>query len=90
MSEKQTLAIGKGKPGPGRKKGEPNKINGELKTMILEALDEAGGVEYLKEKAKDTRTASAFLTLIGRVLPMTIAGDQKNPVRIEFGWTNEK
>lgn len=48
--------------------------------MILAALDHSGGVEYLVERANDPRTASAFLTLIGKVLPMTIAGDPNNPV----------
>jgi hypothetical protein len=63
-----------GKPGPGRPKGAQNKINKELKEMILQALDGAGGVEYLQERAKDPRTASAFLTLVGKVLPMTVQG----------------
>lgn len=74
MSEKQTLAIGKGAPGPGRKKGVPNKSNAALKDMILQALDGAGGVEYLQARAEDPKTASAFLTLVGKVLPMQVTG----------------
>jgi hypothetical protein len=77
MAEKQSIAIsGKGgkRPGAGRKKGVPNKATKELKEMILSALDGAGGVEYLQERAKDPRTASAFLTLVGKVLPMTVQG----------------
>lgn len=58
--------------GKGRKKGTPNKVTGELKEMILAALGEAGGVEYLKAQARDTPTA--FLALVGKVLPMTVAG----------------
>lgn len=68
------------KSGPGRPKGSTNKATKELKEMILAALDQSGGVEYLVERANDPRTASAFLTLIGKVLPMTIAGDPNNPV----------
>lgn len=68
------------KSGPGRPKGSTNKATKELKEMILAALDHSGGVEYLVERANDPRTASAFLTLIGKVLPMTIAGDPNNPV----------
>jgi hypothetical protein len=71
----------------GSRKGIPNKITGELKTMILEALDEAGGVSYLKARAKDPRHAAAFLGLIGKVLPMTIAGDPDKPVKVEFSWS---
>ena len=72
--------------GPGRPKGVPNKTTGQLKDMILNALGNAGGAEYLEARANDPRTASAFLALIGKVLPMTIAGDSENPQRIVFEW----
>lgn len=62
------------KSGPGRPKGAANKVTKELKEMILSALDGAGGVEYLQERANDPRTASAFLSLVGKVLPMTVQG----------------
>lgn len=66
--------------GPGRPKGVPNKVTGDIKNMILEALSNVGGAEYLERKANDPRTATAFLGLVGKVLPMTIAGDPKNPL----------
>lgn len=66
--------------GKGRPKGAPNKVTKELKDMILGALDQSGGVDYLVERANDPRTAAAFLGLVGKVLPMTIAGDAKNPL----------
>lgn len=59
-------------PGPGRPKGQPNKMTKELKTMILEALDKAGGVTYLATQAKTN--PKAFLSLIGRVLPLQVTG----------------
>lgn len=62
------------KSGPGRPKGTPNKATKELKEMILGALEQSGGVEYLVERANDPRTASAFISLIGKVLPMTVQG----------------
>lgn len=68
--------------GKGRPKGATNKATRELKEMILQALDGAGGVEYLQRKAEDPRTASAFLSLIGKVLPMQVTGDPNNPVGI--------
>jgi len=68
------------KSGPGRPKGSQSKLTKDLKEMILQALDNAGGVEYLERRANDPRTASAFLTLVGKVLPMTVAGDPENPV----------
>jgi hypothetical protein len=66
------------KSGPGRPKGAQNKVTKELKEMILSALDGAGGVEYLQARAQDPRTASAFLTLVGKVLPMTVHGAGPN------------
>ena len=66
----------------GRQKGTPNKLTGELKGMILTALDKAGGVDYLRRQADESPTA--FLALVGKVLPMTISGDSENPVKIEF------
>lgn len=70
------------KRGPGRPKGATNKATAQLKDMILKALDESGGVSYLVERAQDPKTATAFLSLIGKVLPMQIAGDPDNPVGI--------
>lgn len=69
---KVTTKFGKGNPG--KPKGAVTKVTKELKEMILQALSNAGGVDYLERKANDPRTAAAFLGLIGKVLPMTIAG----------------
>lgn len=62
----------------GSRKGVPNKVTKELKDMIHRALDEAGGVSYLKECALNPRTASAFLSLVGKTLPMTVKGPGEN------------
>lgn len=67
------MMAGKGDPKTGgRKKGTPNKVSGTLKEMILTALDDSGGVEYLKRQAKEN--PQAFMTLVGKVLPMTMQG----------------
>lgn len=60
--------------GPGRPKGVPNKQTREIKEMITTALAEAGGVAYLIDRAHDPKTASAFLTLVGKVLPLQVTG----------------
>lgn len=57
----------------GRPKGSPNKTTTALKEMILEALDRKGGAEYLVGQAEKNPTA--FMALLGKVLPMTVAGD---------------
>lgn len=69
-------------PKGGSRKGVPNKINADIKSMILTALGNAGGATYLEERANDPRTAAAFLGLVGKVLPMTIAGDPNTPLRM--------
>jgi hypothetical protein len=75
--------IGKGTPGPGRPKGSQNRATKALKEMILTALDEAhegGGTEYLKLQAIDNPTA--FLTLVGKVLPLQVAGEMDHNVKV--------
>lgn len=67
------------KTGGGSRKGRPNKLTADVKAMILAALDQAGGTQYLLTQAQSN--PNAFLTLVGKVLPMTVAGDPANPVR---------
>lgn len=72
---------GKGRPKTGgRQKGTTNKLTADVKAMVLEALDQAGGVSYLLTQAQSN--PNAFLTLVGKVLPMTVAGDKDNPIQI--------
>src|SRR5215831_5318405 len=54
----------------GRVKGTPNKLTASVKTMILGALHELGGTQYLVEQGR--ANPSAFLSLVGRVLPMQV------------------
>jgi hypothetical protein len=76
QSPKNTGKFGKGNPG--KPKGAVQKNTKELKDMILTALSNAGGVDYLERRANDPKTAAAFLSLVGKVLPMTIAGTGDN------------
>lgn len=75
-------SAGKRQPKGGSRKGRPNKVTRELKEMILGALDDAGGQQYLAERARDPRTASAFLTLVGKVLPLAVTGADGGPVQV--------
>jgi len=71
---------GKGQPKTGgRKKGTPNKVTGDVKAMVLDALERAGGVDYLLTQSANN--PNAFLTLVGKVLPLTVAGDPTNPLQ---------
>jgi hypothetical protein len=58
--------------GAGRPPGAKNKITRELKDVILGALNAAGGQEYLARQAAEN--PGAFLALLGKLLPHTIAG----------------
>ena len=66
------MAKGGKRPGAGRKAGVPNKLTATLKEMILGALNEAGGQNYLVMQAKENPTA--FLTLVGKVIPHEVTG----------------
>ena len=54
--------------GKGRPKGSLNKVTAAVKDMVAQALDKAGGVEYLVTQSRDNPTA--FLTLVGKIIPM--------------------
>lgn len=73
-----------GKPGPGRPKGIPNKNTTRLKDAILDAAEKAGGkgglLGYLTKQADANPVA--FMSLLGKVLPMTVAGDDESPLRL--------
>ena len=72
----------KGEKRPNQGKRGPNKENRALREMILQALNEqpGGGVEYLKIQAQEK--PAAFLTLLGKVLPLQVSGDPANPIQI--------
>ena len=62
----------------GRPPGSLNKVTVALKESILQALEDAGGKEgavgYLRRLAIDN--SSAFASLLGKVLPTTLAADE--------------
>lgn len=66
----------------GRKKGTPNKNTALLKDAILEAATLAGDKDgltgYLQAQAK--ANPGPFMALLGKVLPLQIAGDPENPM----------
>jgi hypothetical protein len=78
------MAKPKGSPKTGgRKKGTPNKTTALLKDAILTAAQLAGGgddglVNDLKTQA--SANPGPFMALLGKVLPMQIAGDEDSPV----------
>lgn len=73
MAEEPKVGPSRGNAGKGRRKGVPNKTTAAVKDMITQALDHAGGVEYLITQARENPTA--FLTLVGKVLPLQVNAD---------------
>lgn len=66
--------MAKGRKTGGRQKGTPNKMTATLKEMILNALDQVGGESYLVEQSE--RNPTAFIALLGRLLPSEIKASQ--------------
>lgn len=75
---------------PGRPKGSPNRTTALLKEAILKAAELVG--EDGKGKGKLTgyckflaaAEPKAFAALLGKVLPMQIAGEDGGPVVVEI------
>lgn len=67
----------------GRPKGVPNKLTGEVRAMILAALDAAGGQTYLERIARENPVA--FLSLLGRLLPHEVKAQAQlaSPVALQ-------
>jgi hypothetical protein len=68
----------------GRKAGTPNKTTALLKDAILKAATDAGNGDlagYLQRQAQEN--PAAFMALLGRVLPLQVAGDPDNPLVLE-------
>ena len=63
----------------GRRKGTPNKLNADVKAMILAALAAKGGQKYLEKQADANPTA--FLTLVGKIIPLQATGKDCGPIQ---------
>lgn len=75
--------------GPGRPKGSVNKTTALLKDAILKAADLAGGEQgltgYLQVQAVEN--PGPFMSLLGKVLPMQVAGEGGGPVKMVIEWS---
>jgi len=78
---------GGAREGAGRKKGVPNRITVALKEAILLALDKLGGPDYLVALGREN--SSAFASLLGKVLPTTLATSESNGGNVEIRFIRE-
>jgi len=88
MGQKPKVGLDRSKTG--RAKGTPNKTTKALKDAILMAAEATGCdgkgkdglVGYLKHVAASD--VKAFSTLLGKVLPMQVTGEDGGPVVVEI------
>lgn len=66
----------------GRKKGTQNKITAGLKAAVLGALEAKGGQLYLEQIAETH--PQVFCSLLAKILPLTLGGDQNQPIIYEI------
>lgn len=88
---KQVKSAGRPKPpaaGMGRKKGTPNKVTARIKEAVIMAAEEEGedgagkdGLKgYCRTLAREEK--KAFATLLGKILPTQITGEDGGPVEV--------
>lgn len=80
------LEAGRKKTG-GRQKGTPNKTTALLKDAIIQAAEIAGNrvgqdglVSYLVQQAVENPVS--FNSLLGKVLPMQLTGENNGPIQV--------
>ena len=66
----------------GKTRGRPKKKPLTVKDMLLSALQGAGGAAYLTKQAEEN--PRAFLSLLGKVLPMQVTGEDGGAVKMDL------
>ncbi len=83
-SEKQSKnSKGKGgaRAGAGRPKGAIDKGNALIRELIVQTLDNLGGTDYLEATARSH--PAAFLSLLGKVMPVQLEGAGGGAIQLE-------
>lgn len=73
---------------PGKQPGTTTKTTRAVKEMILDALEASGGVNYLVYHAMVN--PQLFMPLIGKVIPLQVAGDPDAPINVVHHYIQRK
>ena len=68
--------------GPGRAKGQQNKITHDIKAMMMQSLSNQGGVAYFDRQAKEN--PGSYMALLGRLVPYQMKIETKLPSEDEL------
>ena len=84
MTKKKMTRVGDGSPGPGRKKGVPNKITMVAREAVAMAFEGIGGVPKLIEWAKKSdENRKIFYTMVWpKIIPLQVGMDPNNPITV--------
>jgi hypothetical protein len=72
--------------GAGRPKGRVAQETADIKAMVIGALQDVGGRDWLAARAQDQPVA--FMSLVGRVLPHQVTGENGAPIAVDFRWAD--
>ena len=86
QTNKKTLNIGKGTPGPGRPKGASNKTTRTAKEAIALAAERLGGVDRLVNWCKeDPANEKAFWSSVyPKLLPLQVSNEGEDAFRVDM------
>lgn len=82
--------------GPGRAKGQPNKVTKTIREAILAATQPGqchpeGLVGWLRERAQGgIEDRKIFGAMVSRALPIEVTGTDGGPIKIDLGWMSQR